>query len=269
MVDKLGFPGGSYGKASVCNAGNPGSIPGSGRSPGEGNGNPLQYSCLENPMDRGAWQATVLGVTKSQTRLSNFTLLMTQCTIQNVIFVFRFLKIEVQLICKSVLVSGAQQSDSVIHIFFFRLFSPVTTHSSILAWKIPWAQKPLQAAVLEVTKSRTQLSVHAMPQVITNTEYSSLCCIVGPCCLFYIQCVYILIPVSQFIPLPLSPLVTVSLFRNAALITGQCTQEWKHLMGKRLMSWSFPKVMDQMIRSVPGKGRWRGWAASERLSGGK
>ena len=50
-----------------------GSIPGSGRSPGEGNGNPLQYSCLENPMDRGAWWATVHGVTKSQTQLSNFT----------------------------------------------------------------------------------------------------------------------------------------------------------------------------------------------------
>ena len=52
----------SVGKESACNAGAPGSIPGSGRSPGEGNGNPLQYSCLENPMDRGAWQATVHGV---------------------------------------------------------------------------------------------------------------------------------------------------------------------------------------------------------------
>ena len=49
------FPGGSDGKASAYNPGDPGSIPGSGRSPGEGNGNPLQYSCLENPMDRGAW----------------------------------------------------------------------------------------------------------------------------------------------------------------------------------------------------------------------
>ena len=47
-------------------------IPGSGRSPGEGNGNPLHYSCLENPMDRGAWWATVHGVTKSQTRLKQF-----------------------------------------------------------------------------------------------------------------------------------------------------------------------------------------------------
>ena len=51
---KQGFPGGSDSKVSACNAGDPGSIPGSGRSPGEGNGNPLQYSCLENSMDRGA-----------------------------------------------------------------------------------------------------------------------------------------------------------------------------------------------------------------------
>ena len=50
-----GFLGGSDGKVSACNAGDPGLIPGLGRSPGEGNGNPLQYSCLENPMDRGAW----------------------------------------------------------------------------------------------------------------------------------------------------------------------------------------------------------------------
>ena len=67
------FPGGSDGKASVCNAGNLGSIPGLGRSPGEGNGNPLQYSCLENPMDGGDWWATVHGVAKSRTRLSDFT----------------------------------------------------------------------------------------------------------------------------------------------------------------------------------------------------
>ena len=52
-----GFPGGSEDKASACNAGDPGSIPGLGKSLGEGNGNPLQYSCLENPMDIGAWQA--------------------------------------------------------------------------------------------------------------------------------------------------------------------------------------------------------------------
>ena len=67
------LPGGSNGKASAYNVGDLGSIPGTGRSPGGGNGNPLQYSCLENPMDRGAWQATVPGVTKSKTRLSMHT----------------------------------------------------------------------------------------------------------------------------------------------------------------------------------------------------
>ena len=65
-----GFPGGSEVKSSSRNAGDLGSIPGSGRSPGEGNGNPLQYSCLKNPMEGGAWWATVHGVAKSQTRLS-------------------------------------------------------------------------------------------------------------------------------------------------------------------------------------------------------
>ena len=70
----MGFPGGSEVKASACNAGDLGSIPGSGRSPGGGNGNPLQYSCLENPMDRGTWQATVHGIAKSRTRLSDFTM---------------------------------------------------------------------------------------------------------------------------------------------------------------------------------------------------
>ena len=69
----MGFPGGSEVKASACNAGDLGSIPGLGRSPGEGNGNPFQYSCLEKPMDGGAWWATVHRVIKSQTRLSDFT----------------------------------------------------------------------------------------------------------------------------------------------------------------------------------------------------
>ena len=67
MNMKKGFPGGSDGKEFACNAGNWGSIPGYGRSTGEGNGNPLQYSCLKNSMDRGAWQATVHGVAKSRT----------------------------------------------------------------------------------------------------------------------------------------------------------------------------------------------------------
>ena len=65
-------------KESACNAGDPGSIPGLGRSPGEGNGNPLQYFYLENPMDRGAWRATVLGVTEGQAWLKRLS--MHTCT---------------------------------------------------------------------------------------------------------------------------------------------------------------------------------------------
>ena len=65
----MGAQGGSDGKESACSEGDLGSIPGLGRSPGEGNGNPLQCSCLENSMDRGVWWAIVHGVTKSQTRL--------------------------------------------------------------------------------------------------------------------------------------------------------------------------------------------------------
>ena len=65
------FPGGSDGKEFACNIGDMGSITGLGRSPGVGNGNPLQYSCLENSMDREAWRATVHGVAKSRTQLNN------------------------------------------------------------------------------------------------------------------------------------------------------------------------------------------------------
>ena len=61
------LPDGSDGKESACNAGDLGSIPGLGRSPGEGNGNPLQYSCLQNPMDREAWGATAQGVAELDT----------------------------------------------------------------------------------------------------------------------------------------------------------------------------------------------------------
>ena len=75
----MGVSTGSEVKASAWNAGDPGSIPASGRSPGEGNGNPLQYSCLENSMEGGALWATVHGVTKSRTQLSDFTHSLTLC----------------------------------------------------------------------------------------------------------------------------------------------------------------------------------------------
>ena len=68
----LGFPGGSGSKESTCSVGDLGSIPELGRSPGGGHGNPLQCSCLKNPMDRGAWQVVVHRITKSGTGLSNF-----------------------------------------------------------------------------------------------------------------------------------------------------------------------------------------------------
>ena len=67
----VSFPGSSEGKESACNEGDPSLIPGLGRSPGEGNGNTLQYSCMENSMDRGAWWARVQAVTKSWTQLSD------------------------------------------------------------------------------------------------------------------------------------------------------------------------------------------------------
>ena len=80
----LGFPSGSNGKESACNAGYPGLIPGSGRSPGEGNGNPLQYSCLENLMDRGAWQATVHGDAKKESNMTE------QLTLSNTCYLLSF-----------------------------------------------------------------------------------------------------------------------------------------------------------------------------------
>ena len=96
------FPGGSNSKASVYNAGDLGLIPGSGRSPGEGNGTPLQYPCLENPMDRGTWKAAVHGVAEGWTRLSDFT--------------FTF--------------------------YSHALEKEMATHSSILAWRIPGTGEP-------------------------------------------------------------------------------------------------------------------------------
>ena len=68
------FPGGSDNKESACNAGDSGSIPRLGKSPEKGNGNPLQYSCLENSIDRGPWWAIVHGLTKSQIQVSDYSI---------------------------------------------------------------------------------------------------------------------------------------------------------------------------------------------------
>ena len=98
----LVLPCGSEGKVFAYNERDPGSIPGLGRSPGEGNGNPLQYSCLENPMDSGARWSAVHGVTMSWALLSDFT------------FTFHFLALEKEM----------------------------ATHSSVLAWTIPGMGEP-------------------------------------------------------------------------------------------------------------------------------
>ena len=113
----MGFPHGSVGKSSACNAGGPGSIPGLRRSPGEGNGNPLKYSCLENPMDRGAWQATVLGITRVQHDLA------TKPPTTTTIYIY----IYIPSLCKLFTVPPAQAH---FHPFFF--FSPFLPSFSFL-----------------------------------------------------------------------------------------------------------------------------------------
>ena len=92
IVNHKGFPCSSDGKASAYNAGDQGSIPGLGRSSGEGNGNPLQYSCLQNPMDRGAWKPTVHAVAKSWTWLNGFSSLHfieSQCCFEGLVIYMR------------------------------------------------------------------------------------------------------------------------------------------------------------------------------------
>ena len=84
MIELSGFPGGSDSKESAHNAGSPSLTPGSGRSPGEGNGNLLQYSSLENPMDRGAWWATVHRIAKCQTQLSGYTFFLSDRIVRRV-----------------------------------------------------------------------------------------------------------------------------------------------------------------------------------------
>ena len=111
----LDFPGGWDSKESACNVGDLSSIPWLGRSPGGGNGTPLQFSCLENPMDRGAWWASVHGVAKSRTRLNDFT------------FTFHFHALEKEM----------------------------ATHSSVLAWRVPGAGELVGCRLWGRTESDT------------------------------------------------------------------------------------------------------------------
>ena len=86
----MGFPGASDGKESACSAGDLGSIPGSEKSPGEGDSNPLQYSCLEKPLDRGAWRAVAHRITKSWTRLRSMAIHIYIYTYNSLIVNFLF-----------------------------------------------------------------------------------------------------------------------------------------------------------------------------------
>ena len=98
----MGFPSGSDGKESACNSGDPSLIPGLGRSPGEWNGYPLQYSCLGNPMDRGAWGAPVLRVAKSQAQLKQHSPIAPACLVPSLSPTFRLYKITPGCSCFSV-----------------------------------------------------------------------------------------------------------------------------------------------------------------------
>ena len=114
-----------------ANARDTSSVPGSGRSPGEENGNPFQYSCLRNPIDGGAWRATVHGVTKSQMRLRDFTFTFTFITFHGYpgISVVKNLPAKQEMWIQS---PGWEDP----------LEKRTATHSSILAWEIPWTEEP-------------------------------------------------------------------------------------------------------------------------------
>ena len=120
-----GVPGGSDGKESACNDGDLGSVSGLGRSPGEGNGNLLQYFCLENLMDRGAWRATFHGVAKSWTWLSEFHF------------------------TSFIIVSYSVVTEKAM-----------APHSSTLAWKIPWTEEPGRLQSMGSLESDTPERLH-------------------------------------------------------------------------------------------------------------
>ena len=130
MCQALWFPRGSDGNVSSRNAGDLGSIPGSGRAPGEGNGNPLQYSCLENSMDGGAWWATVHWVTKSWTQLSNFTFTFKHC-VNGFTLLWKLFSMMKMRICRNWNAEGMWNWRE----------REMATHSSILAWRIMWTEE--------------------------------------------------------------------------------------------------------------------------------
>ena len=153
-----GFPGGSDSKEYFCNAGDPGWFLPLGRSPGEGNGYPLQYSCLENTMIRGAWRSMVHGITKGQTWLSDqhfqlfyfYVFLMPQSysesmTKKQYLSLRLLLYWVVRASLTAQLVKNLPAMQETRDWFKGQedpLEKEMATHSSILAWKIPWTEEP-------------------------------------------------------------------------------------------------------------------------------
>ena len=113
------------GKASACKAGDLGSIPGLGKSPGEGNGSPLQQSCLENLMDGGTWQATVHGVAKSWTQLSHSASFLSIFKILGLVF-----KVVVRRQCGSIMLSNKNKLSLVVHLLRDSLISLCNIHQA-------------------------------------------------------------------------------------------------------------------------------------------
>ena len=140
----MGFPGGSDGKESACNAGDPGLLLGSRRFPGEGNGYPLQCTCLENSMDRGVWQATILGITKESDMTEQLKL--------------HFGASQVALVVKNSSFNANDIRDadsiSVLGIPWRRLWQPT---SVFLPGESPWTEEPDGLQTMG-SQSQTQLS---------------------------------------------------------------------------------------------------------------
>ena len=129
-------------KNPPANAGDVGSIPGSGRSPGEGRGNPLQDSCLGNPMDRGAWRATVHGVTQSWTRLSDSTGEGNGTPLQYSCLENPMDRGAWWATVHGVAKSQTRLSDFTFTFHFHALEKEMATHSSVFAWRIPGKGEP-------------------------------------------------------------------------------------------------------------------------------
>ena len=174
---------GSAGKESTCNPGEPGSISGSGRSPGAGHGNPLQHSCLENAMDRGTWQATVHGVAKSQTQLKQLS--MHAHHLVHIYLITVSLYILTAFIQFLLLLPQWRTWASLVAQRLKHLPAMQESWVRSLSWEDPLAEgngNPLQYSCLEnpmgrgawwailhgVAKSRTRLSDFTFFQIILN-----------------------------------------------------------------------------------------------------